>query len=328
MNYYLYKISFITPLHCGRGESAKSLERSRASICADTLFSALCCEAAADGGAQAVSDLCEGAKRGDVLFSDLFPYHGDDIYIPKPALLPRTFGEALEADRKKAMKSLEYIPLLRLEEYIDSMEGRSLFEPEGIFKNFAETEIVEKVSLKGLEKSNPYFVTTSVFNRGCGLHGLIACGDEKKLKTVKRLLRLLGMGGIGGKVSAGYGKFKIADEYDLTYEEDAYDEQTKRLWHMLTTEKTQAYLSLTTSLPSDEELGEAMEGSLTTLRRRGGFVASESYGVSRKKDTQYFLGAGSLFRKKYAGTLYNVARGGAHPVYRYSKPIFLGVDYQ
>ena len=46
---------------------------------------------------------------------------------------------------------------------------------------------------------------------------------------------------------------------------------------------------------------------------------------ARKKKTQYFLAAGSLLPRRFEGDLYEVGPGGAHPVYRYGRPILLGV---
>lgn len=44
-----------------------------------------------------------------------------------------------------------------------------------------------------------------------------------------------------------------------------------------------------------------------------------------KKQTQYFLTAGSVLQRTYQGKLYDVGIGVPHPVYRYSKPLFMGV---
>ena len=54
-------------------------------------------------------------------------------------------------------------------------------------------------------------------------------------------------------------------------------------------------------------------------------MQSASFNTAAKKQTQFFLAAGSLFSQKYHGELFNVYNGGAHKVYRYSKPLFLGV---
>lgn len=44
-----------------------------------------------------------------------------------------------------------------------------------------------------------------------------------------------------------------------------------------------------------------------------------------KKQTQYFLAAGSVLQHPYQGKLYDVGTALPHPVYRYSKPLFMGV---
>ncbi|MBQ3692606.1 MAG: type III-A CRISPR-associated RAMP protein Csm4, partial [Clostridia bacterium] len=41
--------------------------------------------------------------------------------------------------------------------------------------------------------------------------------------------------------------------------------------------------------------------------------------------TQYFLGSGSVVRRKFEGDVYEVGENGTHTVYRYSKPIFMEV---
>ena len=61
--------------------------------------------------------------------------------------------------------------------------------------------------------------------------------------------------------------------------------------------------------------------------RRGGFIQSETYAAEpQKKDTQYFLAAGSVLKRKFSGGLFNVGESGKHPVYRYSAPVLLGVS--
>ena len=61
--------------------------------------------------------------------------------------------------------------------------------------------------------------------------------------------------------------------------------------------------------------------------RRGGFVASESYAKEfvKKRDI-YAFKAGSCFGKRFEGDVFDVSVSGAHPVYRYLKPMFIGVN--
>ena len=327
MNYFIYRLKFSSPLHCGTGEDAKSLSDTTVSMCADTLFSALCTVAAADGGAPAVSSLYKSAKERRLIFSDLMPYSKEVLYIPKPAMLPSNTAKQSDPGMKKAYKKLTHIPLAELDNFIASLEGRSEFTPEPQSCDFAKISAADRVSLKGCEESEPYYVVSASFNKGCGLYGIFAYEEDCERDAVIRLLKLAGAGGIGGKVSSGCGKFSVYDELDICCEEDTYDEQTLMIWENFEAQKS-SYISLTTSLPKDSELDEAMDGANTIIKRRGGFTASSEFGAACKKDTQYFFAAGSVFRRRYDGEIYEAAQGGAHPVYRYSIPLLLGVDYE
>lgn len=69
----------------------------------------------------------------------------------------------------------------------------------------------------------------------------------------------------------------------------------------------------------------AMEHACCQVVRRGGFVQPGAVANgARKKQTQYFLAAGAVLGRRFSGDLYDVG-GGAAPVYRYGKPMFLGV---
>lgn len=85
-------------------------------------------------------------------------------------------------------------------------------------------------------------------------------------------------------------------------------------------------LLLTTSLPRDDELEQTMQHAQYRLIRRSGFIQSNTFNAEPfKKQTQYYLAAGATCTQRYHGDLYTVAESGNHPVYRYSKPMFLGV---
>ena len=80
------------------------------------------------------------------------------------------------------------------------------------------------------------------------------------------------------------------------------------------------------SLPEDEELEQAVDGATYLLELRSGYVASETHSPEqvRKKDI-YVMAAGSCFKNRFSGGIYNVSKGGAHPVYRYEKAMFIGL---
>ena len=106
MNYCLFKLNFSTPLHIGDSSSARSLETQTLSLCADTLFSALC--HAAPGK---IDMLSSAVKSDKLLISDAFPFKKDVLYVPKPCMLPQNNRQSnsQSSAEKKKMKKLKYI---------------------------------------------------------------------------------------------------------------------------------------------------------------------------------------------------------------------------
>ena len=102
MQFVIYRFRFSAGVHFGAG----SLWDGMNTLPADTLFSALCHEAAACGGGEAVEQLA-AAVGGDVLrLSDLFPFIGEEFYLPKP-LCPVSREQEGDSVVKKNFKKLE-----------------------------------------------------------------------------------------------------------------------------------------------------------------------------------------------------------------------------
>ena len=86
-------------------------------------------------------------------------------------------------------------------------------------------------------------------------------------------------------------------------------------------------MTLSAALPHMEELEQALDGATYQVIKRSGFVDSVRYAKEQQKHrTLYLLAAGSCFRSQFKGDIYDVANEGSHPVYRYGKPLFLGVN--
>ncbi|HPU62916.1 MAG TPA: type III-A CRISPR-associated RAMP protein Csm4 [Mobilitalea sp.] len=324
MNYYLLKLKFKSPLHIGDSGSAKSLDTSNMIIRADTLFSALCHTALQVDDEKGISELLEYVTSGTLILSDTMPYCGKRLFLPKPVLALQDRA-VITADKRKRIKKINYIPVDMYEAYIAFIGGKSTVDIKDIDFSFGSHYVVDKAAVRGLDNSMPYSVGLFSFDNGrdCGLYVIIGYGSCDVLEKVIKLLKLLGLGGIGGKVSSGYGKYEVIEETDIG---SSNDEQIDLLRSMLDMKDPDCYILLTTSLPSDDELKEVTEGSTYTLIRRGGFTQSaNSSSYSVKKQTQYFFSSGSVFKKTFKGCVYNVAEKAGHPVYRYSKPMFLGV---
>ena len=126
-----------------------------------------------------------------------------------------------------------------------------------------------------------------------------------------KLIKSLSYAGIGSKRSSGFGRF----EYECAKRQLPFaDSQSVN------------YMSLSVCLPKDNELDGAMENATYDLIKRSGFVASESYSETplRKRDLFCFKG-GSVFKNKFEGDIFDVSSGGAHPVYRYARPMWLSL---
>jgi CRISPR-associated protein Csm4 len=130
------------------------------------------------------------------------------------------------------------------------------------------------------------------------------------------ILTELSLSGVGGKQSAGLGKFKV-EEIPVP----------KELAELLENEKAPWQILLGTALPKDEELEEALFGGWYALIRRGGFVRSDHYGDRQlKKRTIYMLAPGSCLKKRFTGGFFDLKGHGAHPVWRLGKTLFAGVN--
>lgn len=320
MNCLLFKLGFDAPVHFGSSDGALSLYSSEELFRADTLFSALCHTALHSGGSCSLNRLCEAAAGGSLLLSDAMPWQGETLFLPKP-IISAEHTEEIPARLRKEIKKLKWISVMDFEAFSSSVAGGTPFVPK---ENpvFGVQQVFTKAAVQDGEDALPYDVGTFRFYDDCGLWFLCLC-DEADAQWLEDLVTALGYSGIGGKVSSGYGAFHVED---LVYLDEPFDQQTQWLADALHRDAGR-FLLLTTALPEDAELETVLDGACYQLVRRGGFVQSENYSEEpMKKDTQYFLAAGSTLRTRFRGALFNVGKAGNHPVLRYSKPLFLGVS--
>ena len=314
MNCYLFQLRFNTPVHFGGSDSALSLYSSEDHFRADTLFSALCHTAMQMHGEAGVERLMDMAHRGGLVLSDSMPWQGDRLYLPKPCYTAQTARE-LPADQRKAMKKLAWIPVAEFDDYCSAMTDGTLFETAPV--TFGHVVESTKAAVPERMDTRPYAVGLYRFSENTGLYFLAICEDGAWLSD---LVTALGYSGIGGKVTAGYGKYTVVRNECLS---DASDGQCQWLRAALGRADGRSML-LTSSLPGDGELEAVLEGASYQLIRRAGFIGADG-AEHRKKKTQHFLTAGSVVRSPFEGGLYEVGRVRQHAVYRYSKPMFLGV---
>lgn len=321
MNYTVYRMQFHTGVHLGM----RRLEDGEHSLYADTLFSALCQEAV-QAGSDVLQQFVSCSASGAVQFTDAFPYHEETCYIPKP-MLTDCHQQDRDSVRKKALKKLEYIPADSLNAFLSGK--LDVMKESRTLKKMGAGEIRMHVFLDE-EQSRPYPVGTYRFHDGWGLYFILGWKAESDRNAVENLLKGLQYAGIGGKRKSGLGRFTL-----IRCEKDEVGSGVpEALCQMLQAGETESedleYISLTTALPSEAELDEALENARYSIVRRSGFVSSETYSdVPLKKAESYMLKSGSVFQRRFEGEILDVSETysetNAHPVYRYAKPMFLGV---
>ena len=89
--------------------------------------------------------------------------------------------------------------------------------------------------------------------------------------------------------------------------------------------ETKNIMTLSSSLPRDEELENVLKDARYRVIKKSGFAASTQYAKDQRKRDLYVLAAGACVTQMYEGDVYDVGTGEAHPVYRYAKPIFMEV---
>ena len=309
MIYKLYKLSFSNGIHIGKN----NLQDTEISICADTVFSAMCHEMLKKGGDE-FDGFISKMMEGSIIISDMLPYCCKSYYIPKPML--KITDKNVEADLslRKAYKKLEYISFDTLDDYLDGSLD-VVYENDVFINDIGKKSIRTCVSINGEEDPVPYNVATYHFQDYSGLYMLAGFKQKDDVNIIDECMTALGYSGIGGKRKSGLGRF--------TWSEGKIEEAVlARLEN-----PSDKYVSISCCLPKDDEMENALKDSSYLLIKRSGFVASDNYSSeNRKKRDLYVLRSGSCFNNKFEGSIVDVSDGGAHPVYRYARPFFVGVS--
>jgi len=307
MEYKIYKLTFDGGVHFGDN----SLENSLSFFHADTLFSALCTEAVKMGQG-VLDDFVSRAMNGKLLLSDAFPFVGEKYFLPKPCLRVESKDDGNSVIKKK-YKSLKYIDAELFSTFINGEYPIDAHSDD--LQDFGYFSEKTSAAIRGRDETLPYRVGSFWFNKGNGLYILIGTDDSETDELIESLFEALSLTGIGGKRSEGFGRFSYYPGKKLSFMNETLTGTHKK------------YMTLSVSLPNDAELTDSIDNASYSLIKRSGFVYSDNFSDTfmRKKD-MFVFDSGSVFEKRFEGGIYDVSSGGSHPVYRYAKPIFMGVD--
>lgn len=307
MNYRLLKLQFSTAVHFGTG----GLTTTSNTLMADTVFSAMCTEAARAGIDPSV--LIDSVIGGEIRISDALPYIGDRFYVPKP-LAEITTEKDGDSSVKKALKKLTYLPVDELDSYLKG--SLDIGKESDILQHGLGQEcLIEKTAIEISEKTEPYAIGLYRYYEGSGLYICLGYETEKEYKLFCDIMKLLSYSGVGGKVSSGYGKFTIEPA-------NPPSEYIKRLQ----VEDYEQYMSLSVCLPSPNVIEKVMNSANFRLVKRSGWISAGSApDTLRKRRDLYMFAAGSVFSGRFNGSVCDLGDDGAHPVMRYGCPMFMGV---
>lgn len=307
MKYTGYQLEFLNGVRFGNG----NLSGTEITFHADTLFSALFQEALK---LQMKDDFLNYIEKNQLVFSDGFPYIGKQLFLPKPLLhIQKNSGsEKGDSKEKKRIKNMKYIPLECISAYRNGMMTSTQMDE---LKKLGHLGMKTAVGILGNDEPEPYRVSAYYFKPDNGIYVIVGYETEICRSLFESLLESLSYTGIGGKKSSGLGRFEYK-ECNLP------DEMQKRLMKV-----GKEKMLLSTAMPEEQELNEVLQGATYSLLKRGGFIDSDRYAEQQmRKNERFVFAPGSCFETDFKGTVIIEKNGGTHPIFRYEKALFLGVD--
>lgn len=327
MNHYLYALKFQTPVHFGNVALGGNLGNVKVTIGSNTLFAALCNEAA-QISSKCVDTFTKDIQERKIQLSSLFPYlfleNEHFLFLPKPIQNRNVQGKTesfektkLEATKRKKVKNIAFI---RTSDLLKNPEKWELEEHK-----FGAFSISEKVNCRG-EESLPYFVGSYSFARNAGLYFVVSFQNLEQKQNFDKLLKLLGYTGIGGKRSSGYGKFVISEESKELSSVMSYKDEIALNALLDSTGKDNImFMSISTCVPREEEITIVKSGTYKLLKHSG-FISSPDNVDIRKKNSIYTLAEGSCFSQPLRGMFLTQRYDGfTHNIYINGYGMFVGV---
>lgn len=261
-----------------------------------------------------LQELISYVDKDQLRMSDCFPFlQKNRYYIPKP--MRAVSHESDNNTDRKAFKKLKYLSVDKLEEYLngtlDVVEENAFFTAHsGIYS------VKTSAAVSELEDTKPYSVGLWSFPQDSGLYFILGYESDEVNYFIGDLMDSLSYSGIGGKKSAGLGKFECS-----------VDRIPEIMQQRIDAEAGKQFMTLSVCMDEQETLKEVLSDAEYLLMKRSGFVASSSYSENfQKKKNLYVFREGSCFSQKFDGAVFDVSCGGTHPVYRYAKTMWMKVD--
>ena len=322
MNYYLYPLRFLTPVHFGDTSEGGNLETISSTLGSDVLFGACCHEISHD--TSLLESFISSVKTQQIVLSSLFPYCIDNgeyqLYVPSPIMqidskdMPITSFEETKrvATEQKKIKKIEYIRASQLQNFSQYIESDTSQKHMPIF---GTKQAMTQVNMRG-EKSRPYYVGSYQFMSNTGLYIIARFTDDTSRELFEAILELLGL--------SGYGKFELADDPIQLESEGIYKDDSAL--YVLLHNNQGNMMCISACVPTSDEVATLKQGSYK-LQKRGGFVGSAGSTTQVKRNSYYVVKEGSVCPKALVGQMLTITGDSLpHPVYRNGMGLWIGVD--
>jgi len=330
MDYYVYPLRFVTPVHFGDTAQGGTLENLSLTFSSDSFFGACCNELAHN--TEVLYTFIDNVMNGRIVMSSLFPYYidGDNwqYYVPVPMIrvetadiVTRSYTETkLEAIKQKRLKKRAYMRASQVKHFSDTVQ----YHIDGAMPIFVERNVTTQVNMRGTQ-SRPYYVGNYRFMPNAGLYIIIGFSDESQKIFFDALIESIGYTGIGGKRSSGYGKFELAD--DPTWLSEGFYEDDIALYDMISAPQESIRMCMSTCVPQMVEDIQQLKQGQFKLKKRSGFVVAEGTTTQVKRKSYYALAEGSISQHSIEGAVIKIESDALpYAVYRNGRGFWIGVD--
>mgnify|MGYP005845419575 FL=1 len=327
MDFSIFRLRFITPLHIGNVRS--DYTKSETIIHSDTLYSSIFEAWSVLGKENLIAE-----QTGNLQFtvSSLFPYTVDKnvkfvYFFPKPLNLVANQTTVVNL---KEIKRIEFIDQEFLEryrneglnyDYSESVKGNFLSD-KLIRSDFIQSEIYPRVSIpRDKGEAMPYYVERIFFTEGSGLYFIAQFKNEQVKNNVISALKYLGDEGFGTDRHVGNGMFEF-DEDTISFTE---------------INSSSHAMNLSLYCPENDSVKTILDDDYTAyeLVTRGGWITTPMFNSLRKKYVRMFREGSILKINKYIdGKVVDVSPDknllpenlkNINPIYRIGKSLFLTV---
>lgn len=289
------KLAFSTPIHYGNNNKPGLLSTGNY-ILSDTLYSALI-----DNNPTILNKLVELVNKKKIALSDMLPYVEEELLVPKGNNQIDFNNDSIDRTFMKKAKKINFISLKNYSNYYKNLSKEIIEDAVLLESKIGEFGIRTNNQIKRDfdKETEPYILSTFTFYEKSGLYLFIEYDDINDLNFIKEELRSLGVSGIGGRRSSGFGKFTIKESSN-------YDES-----------KVGKYLLLSTTItPPDNMSG-------FEIIKRSGFYHS-SDGFFKKRDL-YAIKSGLLLDNKTEGIILDNLSN-MQKIYRFFIPLYVRIN--